>query len=248
MPDLKPLSYTEHLPYSRILLGFEEAIGTADDSLRLLILKLLTDLAALRGDFFISSTQVIAAPVVKAGRARAYVRRHLLSGFEKATLLEVGGDAGRAEAVVADAGLMPRRVRGRLRAELGIARHPYYAATGRSSNGSVPNSGFSWTGYALFCRGRRIRQAHSSGAFVNGAAAGNLPSASSVSPAVSTTDRHPVSNIDQRRQARQPVVAHYHHLPPTLPRQASRTPRSMTSQSVRPATFLSVIYTSKPHN
>jgi hypothetical protein len=40
------------------LLGFEEAIGTADDSLRLSILKLLTDLAALRADFFISSTPI----------------------------------------------------------------------------------------------------------------------------------------------------------------------------------------------
>lgn len=71
MPDLKPPSYTEHFTIFADLLGFEEAIGTADDSLRLSILKLLTDLAALRADFFISSTQVIAAPVVKAGRARA---------------------------------------------------------------------------------------------------------------------------------------------------------------------------------
>jgi len=57
MPDLKPPSYTEHLTIFADLLGFEEeAIGTADDSLRLSILKLLTDLAALRADFFISST------------------------------------------------------------------------------------------------------------------------------------------------------------------------------------------------
>jgi hypothetical protein len=58
MPDLKPPSYTEHLTIFADLLGFEEAIGTADDSLRLSILKLLTDLAALRADFFISSTPI----------------------------------------------------------------------------------------------------------------------------------------------------------------------------------------------
>ena len=104
MPDLKPPSY---------LLGFEEAIGTADDGLRLSVLKLLKDLAALRADLFISSTQVIAAPVVKAGH----------------------------------------------------------------------------------------------------------------------------------RQARRLVVAHYDHRHPTPPRQASGKPRSMTSLSVRPVTFLSVIYT-----
>ena len=46
MPDLKPPSYTEHLTIFADLVGFEEAIGTADDSLRLSILKLLTDLAA----------------------------------------------------------------------------------------------------------------------------------------------------------------------------------------------------------
>jgi hypothetical protein len=48
----------EHLTIFADLLGFEEAIGTADDSLRLSILKLLTDLAALRADFFISSTPI----------------------------------------------------------------------------------------------------------------------------------------------------------------------------------------------
>ena len=58
MPDLKPPSYTEHLTIFADLLGFEEAIGTADDSLRLSILKLLTDLAAPRADFFISSTPI----------------------------------------------------------------------------------------------------------------------------------------------------------------------------------------------
>ena len=58
MPDLKPPWYAEHLTIFADLLSFEEAIGTADDSLRLWILKLLTDLAALRADFFISSTPI----------------------------------------------------------------------------------------------------------------------------------------------------------------------------------------------
>jgi hypothetical protein len=58
MPDLKPPSHAEYLTIFADLLGFEEAIGTADDSLRLSILKLLTDLAVLRADFFISSTPI----------------------------------------------------------------------------------------------------------------------------------------------------------------------------------------------
>ena len=33
MPDLKPPSYAEHLTIFADLLGFEEAIGAADDSL-----------------------------------------------------------------------------------------------------------------------------------------------------------------------------------------------------------------------
>ena len=51
MPDLKPPSYTEHLTIFADLVGFEEAIGTADDSLRLSILKLLTDLSGAESRF-----------------------------------------------------------------------------------------------------------------------------------------------------------------------------------------------------
>ncbi len=187
MPDLKPPSYTEHLTIFADLLGFEEAIGTADDSLRLSILKLLTDLAALRADFFISSTQVIAAPVVKAGRARAYVRRHLPSGFEKATVLEVGGDAGRAEAVVADAGLMPTASRAGSVLSLGSPAAPITQQLGDRRAGACPIRGFHGLGMPCSVAAgafvRRIRQRSSSGK----SAFGQLRSA----PRHPTTDSRP---------------------------------------------------------
>ena len=40
--------------------------------------------------------------VIKLGRARAFVRRHLLRAFKRAAIGEVSGDAGRAEGVIAD--------------------------------------------------------------------------------------------------------------------------------------------------
>src|ERR1700720_3456202 len=49
-------------------------------------------------------------------------------------------------------------------------------------------------------------------------------------------------NVDQHPQARQLVAAHRDHRHPTPPRQASSKPSSVTSLSVRPVTFLSVIY------
>src|SRR5712672_1226013 len=51
-----------------------------------------------------------------------------------------------------------------------------------------------------------------------------------------------VSDIDQHPQARQLVAAHRDHRHATSPRPASRKPSSVTSLSVRPVTFLSVIY------
>jgi hypothetical protein len=121
-----------------------------------------------------SEAQFIAAPVVKAGRARAYVRRHLLSGFEKATVLEVGGDADRAEAVVADAGLMPAASEAGSVRSLGSPAAPITQQLGdRRAERAQFGVFMDWVYLVL------SRPAYSSGAFVNGAAAGNLPSASS---------------------------------------------------------------------
>ncbi len=86
---------------------------------------------------------------------------------------------------------------------------------------------------------RRIRQRSSSG---------NLPSASSGQPRGIDDTGVRSATSDQHKQARQLVVAHYYHRPPTLPRQASDKPRSVTSLLVRSVTFLSVICTSKSHN
>jgi hypothetical protein len=44
------------------------------------------------------------------------------------------------------------------------------------------------------------------------------------------------------------VAAHRDHRYSTSPRQASRKPRGVTSQSVRPVTFLSVIYNKTSHS
>ena len=57
-----------------------------------------------------------------------------------------------------------------------------------------------------------------------------------------------VSDIDQHPQACQLVVAHRDHRHPTPPRQALHRLSSVTSLSVRPVTFLSVIYKDVSHN
>src|SRR5277367_855362 len=53
-------------------------------------------------------------------------------------------------------------------------------------------------------------------------------------------------NLGQLPQARQLVAAHRDHRHSTPPRSASRKPKSVTSQSVRPVTFPSVTYMSCP--
>jgi hypothetical protein len=58
---------------------------------------------------------IIAAPVVKAGRSRAFVPRHVLRGFELAAVFQVGGEAGGAESVVADFGFDRSRITPRSR-------------------------------------------------------------------------------------------------------------------------------------
>ena len=45
---------------------------------------------------------VVAAPVIKLGGARRCVVRHRRGLFERAAIFQIGGDAGRAERVVAD--------------------------------------------------------------------------------------------------------------------------------------------------
>jgi hypothetical protein len=52
---------------------------------------------------FIESHGVVAA-VVEAGGAGGFVAGHLLSDFEFAAVLQVGGDAGGAEAMTTDPG------------------------------------------------------------------------------------------------------------------------------------------------
>jgi hypothetical protein len=56
-----------------------------------------------------------------------------------------------------------------------------------------------------------------------------------------------VGNVDQYPQTGQLGAAHRDHRHPTPPRQASCRPSSVTSLSVRPVTFLSVIYSAVSH-
>jgi hypothetical protein len=72
MPDLKPPSYTEHFTIFADLLGFEEAIGTADDSLRLSILKLLTDLQNRRRQRPVGRPQQSAPRVLLRSQRRPH--------------------------------------------------------------------------------------------------------------------------------------------------------------------------------
>jgi hypothetical protein len=46
---------------------------------------------------------LLGPPVVKLRRARAGVVRHLRGFFERAAVLQISGDAGRAESMIADA-------------------------------------------------------------------------------------------------------------------------------------------------
>ena len=53
----QPFMYTEHFTIFADLLGFQNAIGTADDGARLLsILSLLKNLSALQSDFCLTAT------------------------------------------------------------------------------------------------------------------------------------------------------------------------------------------------
>src|SRR5271154_6180098 len=59
MPETNnPLTYSDHFTIFADLLGFEAAIAISDDTLRLSILKLLTDLSALKSDFTLTATPI----------------------------------------------------------------------------------------------------------------------------------------------------------------------------------------------
>ena len=60
-------------------------------------------------------------------------------------------------------------------------------------------------------------------------------------PLASATDRRPSATLISTSRA-SALATHRDHRHATPPRQASRRPRSVTSLSVRPVTFLSVIY------
>src|SRR5215831_18464291 len=60
-------------------------------------------------------------------------------------------------------------------------------------------------------------------------------------PLASATDRRPSATLISTSRA-SALATHRDHRHATPPRQASRKPRSVTSLSVRPVTFLSVIY------
>jgi hypothetical protein len=55
-------------------------------------------------------------------------------------------------------------------------------------------------------------------------------------------------NVESYRRRAALVAAHHDHRHPTPPRQASGKPTSVTSLSVRPVTFLSVVYIGMSHN
>ena len=51
---------------------------------------------------YLIERDVVAGPIIKLRRARAFMRGHRLRVFQRAAGFEIGGDAGRAEGVAAD--------------------------------------------------------------------------------------------------------------------------------------------------
>lgn len=59
---------------------------------------------SVRYSFDLIECDLIAAPVIEAGGPSGFMACHLLGDLQLATVLQVGGDSGRAEAVGADSG------------------------------------------------------------------------------------------------------------------------------------------------